>query len=48
MTAIRDYFKNKFDKNGPSYIQGVLRTIDKLPDEDKDLEPLRKEEVLEK
>lgn len=30
MTKIRDYFKQKYDKNGPAYLQGVLRTIDKL------------------
>ena len=47
MTKVRDYFKSKYDKNGPAYLQGVLRTIDALPIEDQEAESLRKE-VIEK
>lgn len=36
MTKVRDYFKDKYDKNGPAYLQGVLRTINKLPLEDEE------------
>lgn len=47
MTKVRDYFKEKYDKNGPAYLQGVLRTIGKLPPEDED-EEAPKKEVVEK
>jgi hypothetical protein len=53
MTKVREYFNEKYDKNGPAYMQGVLRTIGKLPPEDeeqikKDLPDRPEEEVLEK
>ena len=44
MTKVGDYFKPKYNKRGPAYLQGVLRTIDKLPPEDEELVPDRKEE----
>jgi len=47
MSKIKDYFKEKYNKNGPAYVQGVLRTIDKLPPEDEESVPEEKE-VLEK
>ena len=47
MSKIRDYFREKYNKKGPAYVQGVLRTIDKLPPEDEELVPEEKE-VLEK
>jgi hypothetical protein len=47
MTKVRDYFKSKYDKKGPAYLQGVLRTIGELPHEDEELVPENKE-VLEK
>lgn len=47
MNKVRDYFKAKYDKRGPSYLQGVLRTIGELPSEDEELVPERKS-VLEK
>ena len=48
MTKVREYFKNKYDKNGPAYLQGVLRTIEKLPPEDEEYIPVVKEgEVYE-
>jgi hypothetical protein len=34
LTKVRDYFKEKYDKNGPAFLPGVLRTIDKMPPED--------------
>ena len=49
MTKIRDYFKKKYDKKGPAYLQGVLRTLDMLPPEDEEIVPEHKEgEVFEK
>lgn len=49
MTRIRDYFKEKYDKHGPAYLQGVLRTIGKLPPEDEEIVPdTPKDEVVEK
>jgi len=48
MNAVRDYFKKKYDRNGPAYLQGVLRTIDKLPPEHEEAEWEEKEEVVEK
>lgn len=48
MTQVREYFKEKYDKNGPAYMQGVLRTIDKLPPEDEEAVPDHKDEVVEK
>lgn len=36
MTKIREYFNDKYDKNGPAYLKGVLRTIGKLPPEDEE------------
>lgn len=48
MTQVRDYFKEKYDKNGPAYLQGVLRTIDKMPLEDEEAVPDHTDEVVEK
>lgn len=55
MTKVRDYFKEKYDKSGPAYLQGVLRTLDRLPPEDEEKVPDHKEaeweqevEVVEK
>jgi hypothetical protein len=52
MNQVRDYFKKKYDKTGPAYLQGVLRTIDKLPEEDEETVPdhdaPRESEVVEK
>lgn len=39
MNKVREYFKNKYDKSGPAYLQGVLRTIGKLPPEDEEIVP---------
>lgn len=39
MNAIREYFNDKYNKKGPAYIQGVLRTLGKLPPEDEELVP---------
>jgi hypothetical protein len=47
MNKVRDYFKAKYDKTGPAYLQGVLRTINKLPAEDEESVPENKK-VLEK
>lgn len=47
MTKIRDYFNAKYDKKGPAYLQGILRTLGKLPAEDEELVP-GKEGVIEK
>jgi hypothetical protein len=52
MTKVREYFKEKYDKNGPAYLKGVLRTIQKLPPEDEETVPdhdaPREESVVEK
>jgi hypothetical protein len=55
MTKVRDYFKDKYDKNGPAYLQGVLRTLGKMPHEDEESVPdhdeakwEQTEEVVEK
>lgn len=51
MTKVRDYFKDKYDKSGPAYMQGILRTIQKLPPEDEETVPdhdAPREEVIEK
>lgn len=51
MNAVREYFNKKYDKKGPAYMQGVLRTIDKLPPEDEETVPdhdAPREEVVEK
>ncbi len=47
MTKVREYFNEKYDKNGPAYLQGVLRTIQKMPAEDEEL-VLKTKEVVEK
>ena len=47
MTKVRDYFAAKYDKKGPAYLQGVLRTLRILPPEDEELVPF-KDQVLEK
>lgn len=47
MTKVRDYFKEKYDKNGPAFLEGVLRTINKMPGEEKE-ELEVEEEVVEK
>lgn len=48
MTKVREYFSSKYNKEGPAYLQGVLRTIDKLPPEDEEDVPVFKEgEVYE-
>lgn len=48
--TVRDYFKNKYAKNAPEYLRGVLATIDKLPPEDETDEDILEltEEVQEK
>ncbi len=46
MTKVRDYFKAKYDKKGPAYLQGILRTLGKLPPEDEELVPDK--EIIEK
>ena len=49
MTNIRDFFKKKYDRNSPAYLQGVLRTLGVLPHEDEESVPTNKEgEVYEK
>lgn len=49
MTKVREYFKEKYNKEGPAYLQGVLRTINKLPPEDEESVPdTPEEEVIEK
>lgn len=46
--TVRDYFKNKYAKNAPEYLAGVLRTIGELPrDADDDELILTKEQMLE-
>lgn len=46
MTKVREYFNKKYDKeNSPAFLQGVLRTINKLPPEEEDD---KEEEVVEK
>jgi hypothetical protein len=47
LSTVRDYFKDKYDKNGPAFLQGVLRTIDKLPPEHEEA-PWEEEDVVEK
>ena len=39
MNKVREYFKEKYDKNGPAYLQGVLRTLGRLPKEDEENVP---------
>lgn len=39
MNAVREYFNAKYNKKGPAYLQGVLRTLGKLPPEDEELVP---------
>lgn len=46
MTKVRDYFSSKYDKRGPVYLQGILRTLGKLPPEDEELVPGK--EIVEK
>lgn len=49
MTKVQEYFNNKYDrKNSPAYLQGVLRTIDKLPPEHDEAEWEQEKEVVEK
>ena len=47
MNKVRDYFKEKYDKKSPAYLQGVLRTLRILPPEDEESVPGEKK-VLEK
>ena len=48
-TQVREYFNEKYDKNGPAYMQGVLRTIGELPAEDEECVPEPgQEKVMEK
>lgn len=47
MNQVRAYFNEKYDKKGPAYMQGVLRTINKLPVEDEEAVPDHDEAVWE-
>lgn len=48
MSKVRDFFMSKYDKkNSPAYLQGVLRTIDKLPPEHEESVPDHDEAVWE-
>ena len=47
MTKVRDYFNKKYDRKGPTYLQGVLRTLRILPPEDEESVPGEKT-VVEK
>lgn len=49
MTKVGDYFREKYNKDGPAYLQGVLRTLGVLPKEDEEkIKDGLKNEVLEK
>jgi hypothetical protein len=41
--TVREYFKSKYAKNAPEYLQGVLRTLGELPPEKE--EELTKEQI---
>ena len=48
-STVRAYFNEKYDKkNSPAYLQGVLRTLNKLPAEDEEPVPDHDEAVWEK
>lgn len=47
MNKVRDYFREKYDKKGPAYMQGVLRTLGQLPPEDEEAVPSHDEAVWE-
>lgn len=38
-TKVSEYFNGRYDKTGPAYLQGVLRTLGALPKEDENILP---------